>query len=43
MNVNQKPKIHTLGQQEMEQATAQSGFGDTAISKKAKFLSLVLK
>lgn len=34
MNVNQKPKIHTLGQQEMEQATAQSGFGEMAISKK---------
>lgn len=34
MNVNQNPKIHTLGQEEMEQATAQIWFGDTAISKK---------
>lgn len=43
MNVNQKPKIHALGQQEMEQAIVQSGFGDMSISKKAKPLNLFLK
>lgn len=43
MNVNQKPKIHTLGQQEMEEDAAQSGFWWHGHQQKAKLLNLFLE